>query len=203
MSDRIQRTIEQYNKNALAYASKIQKRVPMKDIELFVKLVNPKGKILDVGCAAGRDTKILNDLGFEVVGADLSEKLLAVAEKKNPSIKFVLADIRKLPFPDENFAGVWANAVFHHLEKKDMIPALKELFRVLKKDGVLFLSTKSGRGVWKGKDQLSVGMEREFTLLSHSELGGLLKTVGFKKLSLETKKDLTRDIYWLRAFYRK
>jgi len=84
-------------------------------------------------------------------------------KKNNPDIKFLLADIRKLPFPKNYFDGLWVSAVFHHLQKKDMLPTLKEFYRVLKPDGVLFILTKFGTKKFFGKDKLS--LEKKESLL--------------------------------------
>lgn len=130
MRDRMRRTISQYDKIAAQYSQNIAALVPHQEIDTFKRLVKPGGRILDVGCAVGRDTRIFKDAGFEVVGIDLSTKLLDIARENNPDIVFQFADIRRIPFPDESFGGLWVNAVFHHLEKEEMISTLKELNRI-------------------------------------------------------------------------
>lgn len=203
MSNRVRRTIRQYNKIANEYAKKIEDRVFLEEINKFINLLELKPQVLDLGCAAGRDAKALTDRGIDVIAVDLSEKLLAIAKRKYPNIKFRKADIRALPFPSDSFDGIWASAVFHHLDKKEMIPTLKEWKRVLKENGIMYLSTKVGRGNWQGKDELSLGEKIVFTLLTKEELHKMLTRVGFRKIELTVKKDSTRDLYWLQGFYKK
>jgi len=54
-----------------------------------------KAKVLDLACGKGRHSIYLNQLGFEVVGADLSENSIAEANKnKNNTLHFRVHDMR-------------------------------------------------------------------------------------------------------------
>ncbi|MFA7419866.1 MAG: class I SAM-dependent methyltransferase [Melioribacteraceae bacterium] len=58
-------------------------------------------KILDAACGAGRHANIFSELGFDVVGFDLSKTLLRIAvescKQKLLSTKFFCSDIRNVP----------------------------------------------------------------------------------------------------------
>ena len=58
--------------------------------------------VLDLGCGAGRHTKVLFERWW-TVGLDLSMALLKVARKESPDAPYVRADMRELPFGDESF----------------------------------------------------------------------------------------------------
>ncbi len=58
--------------------------------------------VLDLGCGAGRHTKVLFERWW-TVGLDLSMALLKVARKESPDAPYVRADMRELPFADESF----------------------------------------------------------------------------------------------------
>lgn len=201
--ERIPKAISTYDKIANLYAKKVASRAPLQELEKFTKYIPPSAKVLDIGCAAGRDTRILKDKGYEAIGIDLSKGLLAIARKENSGIEFYFADVRSLPFPDNSFEGLWSNAVFHQLEKNDMQDTLKEWRRVLKPKGVLYLRTKMGTGDIKVGDELSGGEEREFTLLSQDDLKQMLQTADFKILESYQSKDETRDLTWLNTFSQK
>ena len=49
----------------------------------------------------------------------------------------VIGDARKLPFGNEEFSEVYSRFFLEHLLRKDALVALSEMFRVLKKEGVL------------------------------------------------------------------
>lgn len=76
-----QKTILIYNKIAKDYAKRQEVLFPEKDAEKFFQLIKNGSKILDIGCASGRDVKQFTDLGFNVIGIDLSENLLKLAKK--------------------------------------------------------------------------------------------------------------------------
>lgn len=67
----------------------------------------PEGaKILDLACGKGRHSIYLNQLGFDVTGADLSENSIAEAKKsENKTLHFVEHDMRK-PF-EEKFDAIF------------------------------------------------------------------------------------------------
>ena len=55
-----------------------------------------KAKVLDLACGKGRHSIYLNHLGYEVIGADLSENSIAEASKnKNKTLHFQVHDMRE------------------------------------------------------------------------------------------------------------
>ena len=58
--------------------------------------------VLDLGCGAGRHTKVLFERWW-TVGLDLSMALLRVARRESSDAPYVRADMRELPFTDESF----------------------------------------------------------------------------------------------------
>lgn len=64
--------------------------------------IQSEEKILDIACGRGRHAIFLNQKGFDVVGADLSENNIAFAKQfENEQLKFYVNDMRKLLFPQE------------------------------------------------------------------------------------------------------
>ena len=65
-----------------------------------------KAKVLDLACGKGRHAIYLNQLGFDVVGADLSENSIAEATKNtNDTLHFQVHDMRE-PY-DEKFDAIF------------------------------------------------------------------------------------------------
>ncbi len=100
--------------------------------------------ILDAGCGTGIFSIIFANNGAKkVTGIDISEGSLETAQhlKKKfnlDNIEFRKEDMLMLPFSDEQFDIVWAWGTVHHTT--DPLGAIKELMRVLKKGGSLFLA---------------------------------------------------------------
>lgn len=78
--------------------------------ELMANIFKEKCRILDVGTGTGFLAIILAELGHEVVGVDLSDKMLSVArekaKKKFLSVEFLLGDAEELNFADKEFDAV-------------------------------------------------------------------------------------------------
>jgi len=82
--------------------------------EEVLALLNPKRgeRILDVGCGTGHLTKLIAEMGAEVVGMDSSPEMIEAARTAWPDINFVLADAADFSFI-EPFDAVFSNAALH------------------------------------------------------------------------------------------
>jgi len=59
-------------------------------------LLPDRPKVLDAGCGNGRISKILDELGIDVVRLDISTGLLQIARENNPNIDFVEGNLLSL-----------------------------------------------------------------------------------------------------------
>ena len=92
------------------------------------------GRLLDLGCGGGARTPLLQDLGWTVVGVDLSADQLDVARARlGAAVELVEADAADLPFADESFDAVAALVV--HTDLDDYPGAVTEAARVLRPGG--------------------------------------------------------------------
>jgi len=106
---------------------------------MFSLLPSPPRKLLDVGCGVGTITKELEKMGYDVEGLDFSE--VAVQRSKEIGVRAVVCDVdaEGIPWPSETFDVVWCGDILEHLF--DPISGLKEVYRVLKGEGVVLIST--------------------------------------------------------------
>ena len=80
-----------------------------KDIIPFFKNHIPLGSVADLGCGDGYGSMLLNNEGYDVIGMDISEEMIRIATKKEQSsLSFVVGDLNKPPFKDEQFSAVMA-----------------------------------------------------------------------------------------------
>jgi SAM-dependent methyltransferase len=110
-------------------------------VDLFAKLADSDGKLLEVGCGIGVDSIQLAKCGFEVTAVDLTENALQVAKefasRRGVSINFQLGNAERLDFPDEAFDAVYSFGVLHHTP--DIDKAVSEVRRVLRPGGVAYV----------------------------------------------------------------
>lgn len=207
MKNNLKKTIETYNEIAHHYKQKTKNLELVDEIKKFKKFLPKNAKVLDAGCGWGRDSKILAK-SFSVIGIDLSEKLLDLAKAYAPKAKFELGDISKTNFPDNTFHGIWANDILLHLERKDILPTLKEFRRLLRNSGILYVSVKEGEGESWEEEEMSNFKPRFYTWFKEDEIVKYFKKAGFRILETEVfsekkKLGLKRNLGIITCFVEK
>ncbi len=105
------------------------------------------GNILDLGCGEGRNSLYLSQVGFNIVGIDLSFKAARVMKNNffEEELKglVITGDARHLPFLSDSIDGILSHHLFDHLDATGFMHALDEAFRVLKPEGVMLMTVDS------------------------------------------------------------
>jgi len=183
-----QNTINWYKANANTYTKGYYQYKKSQEFSIFASLIPKGGKVLDAGCAAGRDSKYLVEEGLDIVGIDLVDEFIAMAKKHVPEGRFIQGSFLDLPFENQTFDGVWANASLLHFETiNEVRKALTEFHRVLKDKGVLHVKVKAQIGSKKFeivKDNLSKH-DRFFQFFIREEVKELITDTGFQLIRLE------------------
>lgn len=141
---------------------------------------------LDVGCASGY---MISEIAKafpspEYSGLDIYTKAILHAKKLYPHIKFKVASASNIPFKKNAFDLILFYETIEHVEDPEV--CLKEIKRVLKKDGHLILTMDSGsllfRIIWFfwEKSYGKIWQGAHLHPFHHKELENLIKNVGFK-----------------------
>lgn len=182
------------------------------------KLGNEVERVLDVGVGTGLLSLILAEMGYDVVGIDISERMLnearRKAEEQGVKIDFRVGDAENLPFKDESFDAIVNRAVLCTLPKPE--EAIREWKRVLKPDGrvCFFLHEPHGDGIsyyfrrqlrnllvllaerrnpWNSLYDGKLGVELPFRGgVEPAAVVNLLKRVGLEKVSAEPTDELEK-----------
>lgn len=108
-------------------------------------------RLLDAGCGPGTITLDLAKrvAPGEVVGIDQGPEQIEAArqhavQQQAKQVRFEVADICALPFPDNSFDAAYCNAVLAHLQHPEQ--AVRELYRVLKPGGVAGIRNGANQG---------------------------------------------------------
>jgi len=96
----------------------------------------PAGKFIELGCGSGESSLQIPERDRVFVGLDLSQNALSRTQKSGFYSELVLGDIGALPFDDESFDGAWNIGVMEHFKADELVPVLREIYRVLKQNGV-------------------------------------------------------------------
>lgn len=114
--------------------------------------------VLDVGCGTGSHALILSDMGYDITGIDLSEKMLQIAENKargqEKRINFLQGDVRHLDLP-QRFDAVVAmfNVLGYLTTDRDIENAFRSIHKHLKPEGLFVADAWFGPAVLSEKPE--------------------------------------------------
>lgn len=98
-------------------------------------------RILDLACGKGRHSVILNKLGFEVLGADLSENSIQESKKfEKDGLSFMVQDMRET-IPHETFDAVFNlfTSFGYFNDMSDNEKVIHSVFEMLETNGILVI----------------------------------------------------------------
>ena len=192
------KTIEYYDDQAESFVAgtvSVDFSIIQEEFTVFI----PKGgRILDLGCGSGRDSKAFMNMGYQVVAMDASRELCKLASN------YIGQDVTCATFqnfePEGLFDGIWACASLLHLDRESIKMMLRKYAGRLNPNGVFYASFKYGSysGMRNG---------RFFTDLQEQSLEEILKTIPeLKIVRLNISEDVRKDRAsekWLNVFMKR
>ncbi|OGE42244.1 hypothetical protein A3B45_04420 [Candidatus Daviesbacteria bacterium RIFCSPLOWO2_01_FULL_39_12] len=103
------------------------------------------GKILVLGCGAGRTLIPLQKMGYQVTGIDMTPKMVKVAQEKVKGlpVKVLEMDACQLDFPKNSFDIIFFPANGMSCIYPDIFKCISEAQRVMQPQGLFVFSTHS------------------------------------------------------------
>ena len=138
-----------YDEFASKYDVMLSEGVGGKELVSFCKKIfdeNKVSSILDCACGTGKHSIAFSNLGFNVVGCDLSVEMVKRAKMNavasGVKIDFVQADFKRLhEVFNQKFDCVVCvgNSLIHELEEQGLLSALKSMYNVLSEKGLVVI----------------------------------------------------------------
>lgn len=149
-------------------------------------------KILDLGSGTGRNSNYLAKLGNLVVGLEISDTAVNIAEKRarqmniEENVKYLRQSIgSNYPFNDQYFDIVLDVISSNSLDERERDVYLKEVHRTLKINGYLFVRALCRDGDKNAKNLLKINPGKEYDTYFIKELNlteRVFSEIDFRKI---------------------
>lgn len=182
------------------------REVAERGIDVILDAAGRGARILDVGTGSGRISVPLLQHEADLVGCDISRKMMALLRQKFPAARLAEADASRLPFPNGHFDAVTTCHVMHLVGPWQ--EALREYQRVLRAGGAyidveteLTSSDSPGRRIkdfWRSRVEAYGASTRRPGVEDHRELEAALTAMGALVEKVEvaryTRSHALRDV---------
>lgn len=149
----------------------------------------PAGQpVLDIGCGPGHVGRFLRAQGLDVLGLDLSPRMIDEARRLQPDAAFSVGDARALPFAEGALGAIVAMYSIIHLDADELVDVLAEWHRALQPGGVLALAFHVGRQTVRVTELWGVPAALDFSYFETGFVTAALAQAGFRVLST-TERD--------------
>lgn len=130
-----------YEENDIYEIFSIAEDYPNKIYNFLLPKVQNK-IVLDLGCGTGKFMQKFYKEATKYYGLDLSSKQLEIAKEKvkDGNVKFICSSAENIPLPDDSvdvIISTWVLGTILEIDRRNKV--LKEMKRVLKKDGNIYL----------------------------------------------------------------
>ncbi|MGE5243066.1 MAG: class I SAM-dependent methyltransferase [Betaproteobacteria bacterium] len=175
--------------SGVSYERERRGHLPHQLRSTFTRWVAAGARTLEAGCGLGHFTVAVDALGYRAEGLDWSGPTIERLRRQFSWIPWHVADVRRLPFPDDAFDAVYSPGVCEHFEEGP-VDALVEAHRVLRPGGIAVVSTPCfNRWLERHASRLSAGSGPKSSAFyqyafTPSGMAGLLATLGFDVLQI-------------------
>ncbi|WP_410601485.1 class I SAM-dependent DNA methyltransferase [Amycolatopsis sp. lyj-90] len=194
MTTHLDATRESYDTVAEDYAVRVgqlfdQEPIGRAMLAAFAEQV--RGPVVDVGCGPGHVTAHLASLGLDVTGVDLSPKMVEIARREYPDLRFSVGSMTALEVPDGELGGLVAWWSIFHLPPEVLPAVFAEFRRTLVTGGRLLVGFHVGDERLSPETAYGHPVTYDAYLLDPGRVAELLGQAGFEvtaRLTMEGRK---------------
>ncbi len=129
-----------FERNRRSYID-ISSSAPPSSLRLFSRFLAPEHRVLEIGCAAGRNLYMLRRMvGCSCCGVDPSDEAVRCGSAQYPDISLTVGTADDLPFEDATFDFVLFGFCLYLVDRELLPRAVAEADRVLKDRGFLAIT---------------------------------------------------------------
>jgi SAM-dependent methyltransferase len=156
----------------------------------FAAAVGTPGPICDLGCGPGHVARYLHEQGAQVLGVDLSPRMIELARQLNDGIEFRVGNMAALSVADGSWSGIAAFYSIVHLPRTQIAAVLSEFWRVLRPGGEVLLAFHVGDEVRHIDALWEQQVSLDFIFYERAWIEEHLRATGF-----EIVESIQRDPY--------
>lgn len=190
-----QEDIEEIYGDGKFYSVGMERRIGKENYRRFkvIKHISKRGRILDIGCAAGFFLSLARENGWDTFGVELSKPLSDYANKKL-KVSVINKPLESIDLPDNSFDVVTFWGVIEHVFDPNKF--MKHAARLVKENGLLCFATNNIDG-WMGrlmKDKFSfISYPEHLWLFNIRTVKKIVENAGLKIERIETFDTITAD----------
>jgi SAM-dependent methyltransferase len=147
------------------------------------------GTVADVGCGPGHVTRYLAARHPDVIGIDLSPRMVGIARAQAPGLAFAAGSMLALPVPDGAWAGAVALYSIIHLGAAGRATAFREFARAVRPGGWLLVGFHvdspdcAPGGVYRPDSWFGRAVDLDVHFLEPERVAGDVAAAGFTVMS--------------------
>lgn len=174
-----------YNVAAQAYSSAFRDQFKNnRHLDLLLEKLPHHARVLDVGCGAGKPIdSYLSERGCSVIGIDISEEQIKLAQQNVPQAEYQVLDMSELTAGQFSVDAVVSFYALFHIPRNTHLAVLKQMATFLHSGGFLLLTM--GADDWEGKEDDFCGAEMYWSHFGATKNKQLVEDAGFTILFAE------------------
>jgi len=159
--------------------------------DLFCQRLNDKDQpsLFEIGCGPGNISQFLLNQCPELTihGSDLAPEMIELAKLNNPTARFEVMDCREIHKVDSRYDAIMCGFCLPYISRDDARKLIADASRLLRAEGIIYLSTMEGDEKDSGFDISSSG-DRVFTHFHRGDyLTQYLTQSGFEIIDVKRK----------------
>ncbi len=188
--DKTQTAVAAFDRWATEYQNKFMDLSLYHDsFDLFCQFVEKEGaEVLELACGPGNITQYLLKKcpDLNILGTDLSPKMLELARANNPTARFEIMDCRAISQLNKKYAAIMCGFCLPYLSKTEAVQLIADAAGILQPNGVFYISTMEDDYEKSGLKGSSSNPDQKIFIHYHQAdyLAEALQKNGFEILSL-------------------